>query len=97
MCWINCTFPCTILQQHSDSWTSVPPVAALLLIDLPAVISVHSCNSQPVSIYCISNTVNVCFTAVTVLKTVSIYGISNTGNVCCYSCYYTKDSQYLRY
>ena len=30
---------------HSDTGTAVPPVAALLTIDLPAVTFVHSCNS----------------------------------------------------
>jgi len=32
-------------HEQSDTGTAVPPVAALLTVDLPAVTSVHSCNS----------------------------------------------------
>ena len=33
------------LHEHSDTGTAVPPVTALLTIDLPTVTFVHSCNS----------------------------------------------------
>ena len=85
-----------VLALDCHTRTAVPPVAALLLIDLPAVTSVQICNNQTVSIYGITNIVTA-VTAVTVLKRVSTYGISNAVTVCSYSCYCTKDSQYLRY
>ena len=56
-CWISIVWGvsscagqilfCTVLDCHeqSDTGTAVPPVAALLTIVLPAVTSVHSCNS----------------------------------------------------
>jgi hypothetical protein len=76
-----------VLDCHelSDTETVVPPLAALLWTDLPAVTFVHSCNSQTVSIYGISNTVTVCcyscygtelFIAATVRQSVSTVSIT---------------------
>ena len=56
-------------HEQSNTRTAVPPVAPLLTDDLPD----HSCNSQTVSTYCISQTGTVsAVTAVTVLKSINV-------------------------